>query len=149
MSRFTRTQTTNTVFVRFVWNFHSLLLTYWSCRRLGSWICILFKELQKKTMFNEFFVKNEVSFHCRESNFDHKNLRKKLYWMRNKISQKSTVSDLLFKDYPRGVNFSRSLISLFENFWMFKCAKIQIFMYTIILATKMLLGCENAKISSG
>ena len=38
--------------------------------------------------------------------------------------------------YPRGVNFPGSLIQLLENFWILKCAKTQIYMYTIILATK-------------
>ena len=39
--------------------------------------------------------------------------------------------------YPRRVNFPDSLIYLLENFWVIKCAKIQTFKQTIILATKI------------
>ena len=50
--------------------------------------------------------------------------------------------------YPSGANILGSLIKLLDNFWILKYAKIQIFMYTIILATKDFWGFENAKISS-
>mgnify|MGYP001804182133 CR=1 FL=1 len=46
------------------------------------------------------------------------------------------------KCYPRGVNFPRSIIQLLENFWILKCAKIQVFMYTIILAMKNFKGVK-------
>ena len=37
--------------------------------------------------------------------------------------------------YPKGVNYQGSLVLLLEYFWILKCAKIQIFTYTIISAT--------------
>ena len=43
----------------------------------------------------------------------------------------------LLQFYLAGVNFPGSLILLIEKFWIFNSAKIQIFMYTIILATKI------------
>ena len=53
--------------------------------------------------------------------------------------------NLTAEAHTLGVNFPGSLTQLLVNFWILKYDKIQIFMYTMMLATKNFQGVKTLK----